>query len=310
MHKGKIEAKKDKYKIIDCEICGFKHLYPVPSEKILNNFYQREYVSYIKKSMRAPEMKRILISNKEEKEKELKWLNSTLYKDIYYFLTKFTSKNSKTLCDIGCGTGDFLKYMRNKKWKVIGIEPSKECVEITKRLKLCVYCGTLEDFLIKKPNYKNSFDVVTMLKVLEHVNNPIKTIKQAKDLLKPKIGIICIRVPNDFNELQMYANKKVNKKLWWVAIPDHINYFNYQSLKKLLDSYNFEILYYTTDFPMEFFLLFGENYVDNLEIGSICHKKRINFELSISDDLRREIYHNFAKIGIGRNILIFGRRKD
>ena len=33
MHKGKVIAKKGKYKIIDCEICGFKHLDPIPSKE-------------------------------------------------------------------------------------------------------------------------------------------------------------------------------------------------------------------------------------------------------------------------------------
>jgi 2-polyprenyl-3-methyl-5-hydroxy-6-metoxy-1,4-benzoquinol methylase len=293
MHKGKIIAEKEKFKVIDCEVYGFKHLYPVPSEKVLDSFYKMKFVSHIKKTGSTPDMKRIL-SNGEKKKKELKWLTSTLYKDVNYYLKKFVNKNSKTLCDIGCCTGNFLKYMSSKKWKVIGIEPSKECFEITKQLKLNIFCGNLEEFLIENPNYKNSFDVVSMINVLEHVRNPIKTLKQAKNLLKPKKGIICIRVPNEFNKLQIYAEKKVNKKFWYIAIPEHINYFDCQSLKKLLESHNFEILYFTTDFPMKFFLLFGENYVDNPEIGNICHKKSINFELSISDELRRNIYHNFS----------------
>ena len=52
----------------------------------------------------------------------------------------------------------------------------------------------------------------------------------AKELLSPG-GIICIQVPNDFNQLQLLALKKVTKKEWWVAIPDHINYFDFQSLE-------------------------------------------------------------------------------
>jgi hypothetical protein len=89
-----------------------------------------------------------------------------------------------------------------------------------------------------------------------------------------------------------------------------VNYFDFKSLQKILVSLNFEILYYTTDFPMEIFLLFGEDYVNNSKVGSMCHKKRINFELSIPDELRREIYHKLAEVGVGRSILIFGKRKD
>jgi 2-polyprenyl-3-methyl-5-hydroxy-6-metoxy-1,4-benzoquinol methylase len=309
MHKGRIVAIKNKYKILDCVVCGFKHLYPIPYEKDLNDFYKEEYVKFIKKRKRAPDIKRILSGGKE-KERELKWLTSTLYKDIDYILHNFVSGDSKKLCDIGCGTGIFLKYMSNKGWKTYGIEPSQESYKVPKRSGINVFCGTLEEFLAKNPSQKSNFDVVTMLNVLEHVRNPIETLKQAKELLRKFTGVIVIMVPNDFSKLQMYAAKKLNKDLWWVAIPDHVNYFDFKSLQKILVSLNFEILYYTTDFPMEIFLLFGEDYVNNSKVGSMCHKKRINFELSIPDELRREIYHKLAEVGVGRSILIFGKRKD
>ena len=42
-----------------------------------------------------------------------------------------------------------------------------------------------------------------------------------------------------------------------------INYFNLDTMKKLLENFNFEILESISTFPMEFFLLSGKNYIEN-----------------------------------------------
>jgi len=61
------------------------------------------------------------------------------------------------------------------------------------------------------------------------------------------------------------------------------------------------------DFPMEMFLLFGDGYVGNPEVGSQCHKKRVAFELSLPVEVRRNLYRCFAKNGLGRDCLVFAR---
>ena len=43
MHKGKVVAEKENFKIINCEICGFKHLGPIPSKEEIKKYYERQY---------------------------------------------------------------------------------------------------------------------------------------------------------------------------------------------------------------------------------------------------------------------------
>ena len=309
MHKGKVVIKTDKYTIIDCEICGFKHLDPIPTEEDLEKFYKREYLDLVKKGERAPEIRR-LMSGGEEARSELKWLESTLYNDIHKILTKYLPKEARELCDIGCGTGHFLKYMSKKGWKCIGIEPSQEGSKIGKELGLAIYPLTLKEFIDTYPNMKNTFDAVTLLNVLEHVSSPFDFLNDVKKLLKPHTGIICIRVPNDFNKLQIYIQKRLKKTPWWVAVPEHINYFNITTLQKLLASLGMDIVYKTTDFPMELFLLMGYDYVNNPKIGSLCHNKRVKFELLLPNVIRRNLYKVLAAIGIGRDCLVFAKVKS
>jgi len=49
----------------------------------------------------------------------------------------------------------------------------------------------------------------------------------------------------------------------------------------------------------------GEDYIGNNEVGSKCHQKRMNFELNIPDELRRNI--SLAKSGIGRNCIMYAK---
>jgi 2-polyprenyl-3-methyl-5-hydroxy-6-metoxy-1,4-benzoquinol methylase len=308
MHKGKIVAKKGDFKVIDCKYCGFKHLYPLPTAKGTEKFYKEKYFKLIKKGGRAPEMGRLLKGGKE-RSSELKWLKSTLYEDIDSILGKSVPRGARKLCDIGCGTGDFLKYMIDVGWKAVGVEPSEEGAQNKRNSKATVYNLSLEDFVAAYPKYNYAFDAITLINILEHVRNPARFLRYTKKLLKPHTGVVCIRVPNDFNQLQIQAEKKINRKLWWVAAPDHVNYFNTESLRKLVESLGFELVCSTSDFPMELFLLMDNDYVGNPEVGKRCHSKRVGFELSLSGTLRRNIYQSIAKAGIGRSCIVFARAK-
>jgi len=239
----------------------------------------------------------------------LKWLQETYFTDRLEIFARYLFSNQRTILDIGCGSGEFIEFAKKKKWNVTGIEPSKEAFKKAEEKNITVYNLSLQEFIkIKKEKKLTKFDVILLDNVLEHIPNPKKTLLACKELLSDR-GILYIKVPNDFNELQLLAQKKVHKKQWWVAIPDHINYFNFKSLEKLLKFYGFKILLKTTDFPMELFLLMGDNYVDSPKIGKLCHQKRINFELSIPQELRRNLYNKLAELELGRECIIYARKK-
>ena len=164
---------------------------------------------------------------------------------------------------------------------------------------------TIEEFKLqfKKQHF---FDAINLDSVLEHLPNPKEALEISKDFLKNN-GVIHVTVPNDFNLFQLQANKVVSKPLWWIAIPDHINYFNFETLEKLLEKVGFEIILRTTDFPMELFLLMGDDYVGNDEIGSLCHQKRMNLELNLPNNVRRKLYQKLASLGLGRECIVYGK---
>lgn len=289
------------HKVVFDKKYKYRHLYPIPNRKQLADFYKNDYFKLVKSGFHGENMAR-LIKNEDYAEKEREWMRSTIYEDIKDIFTQLAP--GRKIFDIGCGSGEFLSYMKENHFKAYGLEPSEEMKRVLESRGITTYCMTLERFVLSKKSLKQKFDAVTLLNVLEHVGNPLETIQNVKKILKPN-GILCIKVPNDFNKLQRFATKKLKLRKWWVVAPDHINYFNEKSLCNLLKDSGFKVIYEQTDFPMELFLLFGENYIDNPLVGKACHAKRVNFELAIDKKTRRLIYSTLAKIGIGRECFIF-----
>jgi 2-polyprenyl-3-methyl-5-hydroxy-6-metoxy-1,4-benzoquinol methylase len=306
-HSGRTVANKGAYRVIDCLPCGFKHLHPLPSAKELSEFYEKDYLPLIKQGGRAQEIRRQMEGGREAKA-EIRWLKAALYKDIDWIASRHIPRSPvRRLLDIGSGTGEFLKFMNARGWRGMGIEPSRDAYRRSRREGLDVRPQSLEGFMAKNRRAPGAFDLVTLLNVLEHVPHPKDFLTAAKRLLKPGTGILCVRVPNDFNAFQAFAEKKSPRRLWWVAIPDHLNYFSVESLTALLNSIGLSTRYATADFPMELFLLMGENYIGNPDLGKACHQKRIRFELSLSPAFRRTLYQALSSLGIGRDLLLFAK---
>ena len=303
---AEITMSNKKYRVIQDPIYGYRRLDPLPDKTEIAKFYQSQYYDLIRKGGCAPELHRFMAGG-EEAGRERAWLRTVLYSDITYVLNQYAPGNR--VLDVGCGTGEFLVYLKENGFEGVGIEPSSDVVAIAKSQGLAVYSSTLEEFA---ENYKSSanlsFDVVTLLNVLEHVPNPMHIIEITKVILNPG-GILFVRVPNDFSEIQLAAQKQLNKEPWWVAIPDHLNYFDFESLHALLERLSFEVIYSQGDFPMELFLLMGDDYTGNPEVGSACHQKRVRFEMAIPGELRRRIYAALAEVEVGRSCLVFGRHK-
>lgn len=296
----------DNYKIIKDSDYGYKRLDPIPSTEYLTHFYENDYFKLILQGGRAPGLRRIATGG-EKAEHELKWLQATLYSDICYICEQFA--HGKRVLDIGCGTGDMLAFLQEKGFDTVGIEPSSEmaAIAVSKHITICNSFNTLIESL--RLSTLDKFDTITLINVLEHVPSPVEVIKTIKAMLNPG-GIICVRVPNDFSEMQLAAQKIIDNKAWWIAVPDHINYFDFQSLKSLVEHLGFEVFYWLGDFPMELFLLMGDNYINDPEVGSKCHSKRINFELSFPAETRRLMYKALIEIGLGRSCLIVGKLRE
>jgi 2-polyprenyl-3-methyl-5-hydroxy-6-metoxy-1,4-benzoquinol methylase len=285
---------------------GFRQLSPLPSGEQLKKFYQEEYYDLIKEGSRAPELQR-LTSGGVEAQREREWLQRTLYQDVMDAITNYAPDGR--VLDAGAGPGELVRFLQSNQIDSAGFDPSADAVALAKKQGLEVVCHTFETYLdFHRAQAAPDFSAVVMLNVLEHVADPIGVVNICGALVQEG-GLLIVRVPNDFTDIQEAARVKLGSPPWWIAFPDHINYFNVQSLKSLYEGLYFDVIDTLCDFPMEMFLLLGEDYVSNRELGPACHQKRVSFELSVPKALRQGLYRAFAAAGLGRDVLMIGRKK-
>ena len=97
-----------------------------------------------------------------------------------------------SLLDVGCGYGAFLAKMRNLGWEVEGVEPGPEAARIAREQHgLKVRVGTLEQSNLAPESY----DAITMSHVIEHLHDPVATLKRCHEALKPG-GSLIVVTPN------------------------------------------------------------------------------------------------------------------
>ena len=165
--------------------------------------------------------------------------NKSLFEKMYQFVKTIALKNKLKLInsesqkgrilDIGAGVGDFLSVCKNDGWDTIGIEPSDKAKTIAKSkgVSFVENVSELES---------NSFDVITMWHVLEHVPDVENQIRELKRLIKSN-GTIIIAVPN----FKSYDAK--HYKEFWAAfdIPIHLWHFSKTAIQKLFVVQNLEL---------------------------------------------------------------------
>ncbi len=285
---------------------GYTKVEPAPNSGALRDFYREHYLALLGDGGRSRAMT-LPPHTPESLAEEAEWRRQTLFADIVDGLHRWAP--GRRVLDVGCAGGDLLDYLREQAYTPVGIEPSAEMVEALRRRGHEAHVGFFEEYA-RAPNTGGRHDAIVFLNVLEHVADPKATLEQAHRLLAPG-GVLVVRVPNDFSELQKAALAACGlPNPWWVCVPDHLSYFSRSSLEALLGATGFEVLECTADFPMELFLLMGEDYVSDPLTGRQVHARRRRMELRLPAELRRTMYRALAGADIGRNLLVFAQKRS
>jgi SAM-dependent methyltransferase len=282
MHDKEIIYRVDGYDIVDCHDCGFIHCMPIPDTREL-------YIEKYHTEQKPDYFRRI--------EDDLEWWNR-IYDERLNLFGQMLFWTRRRLLDVGSGSGYFLKRAMEKGWFAVGIEPSESAWNHSKGMGLNVLNGYFDQFA----PVNNRYDVIHMHEVLEHVEDPAHTLELAHESLNVG-GILCVVVPNDFNKLQTGL-----ADYHFLAPPWHINYFNRESLGQLFYKTGFTVEDVQASFPMELFIYMGHDYRGNDELGRECHRWRMRLEEQMEPRLRHDLYDAFCKMGVGRDLMMIGRK--
>lgn len=293
-HNGVVLDHVNEFDVIECGPCGYKHIVPIPTQDELEQVYREDYYS---------QEKPLYL---EEHQEDLDWWN-LVYDERYDYLESHLSGESRRILDVGSGPGYFLLRGKSRGWEAVGIEPSKHASAHSRELGLDIRSGFLCEDMVES---LGMFDVVYLHEVLEHIPHPASLLSIITQVLKPG-GILCVIVPNDYNPLQRALRTTMNFEPWWLAPPHHINYFDHASLLSLLEKQGFDILFRSSTFPIELFLLMGMNYVGDSTVGRMVHGQRKTMEMNLAKigcaELKRTTYQTFAHQGMGREAVIYAR---
>ncbi len=225
----------DKCSIYRCSACFVMFLYPRPSLQELKEVYSDQYFCN----------KDFLSSQEDHLYGYADYISERINKQYGYSLildqvkdlmaTENRQKKEKPLwLDIGCGLGYLMDVAFDRGYDVRGIEFSEHAVKYIKsKYVFPVECGT-----IRNMEFREKFDVVSMMDVIEHLQDPFADLRTIYDLMAPG-GILIINTMDCDSKVSRLIGKRLED---FRRLREHLFFFGNRSIRTILEHYGFEIV--------------------------------------------------------------------
>ncbi len=228
------------FPLVECNGCGVQAIYPQPNDEVLHAHYSSEYYGSSRRKFVWPFSAII------------GWFQSGRARLSARFVRPSMEAGNRgvgrqqprRVLDIGCGNGGYLMHMKQRGFHVEGTEWTAESAgRIPVEEGITIHVGDL--LTLDLP--ENSYDLITMWHVLEHVRQPDEVLRKIHRLLKSGVGgepggKLLLALPN------AQSDQARRFGLGWLHYdpPRHLCNFGVQSLTKLLNQIGFDIEWLTT----------------------------------------------------------------
>ncbi|PHS24220.1 MAG: hypothetical protein COA83_08560 [Methylophaga sp.] len=228
----------DRYDYFSCSECKSVFIHPMPSPEEVNTFYPADYCVFEQnpKARKISQVKQAVYWYKHsythlEPSGLFKFLAAIL--SPFYNLDKPDYVENGKLLDVGCGNGRYLATMRSLGWDVQGVELSEDGLKVCLASGLPVHHGDLKSASFAD----DSFDVITVRHVIEHIRESHPFMTELARTLKPD-GKLIIVTPNsdafalgrDYLGANWYAND----------VPRHLILFSRDNLGQLASKHGLQ----------------------------------------------------------------------
>lgn len=217
--------REDNTLVVHCQECHLEFVNPLPSIEVMRENYQKE--------MKGNKTDSGLHSNYIlERQKRIQSFSKLYNSRLRLIESLYPGKGN--LLDIGCGAGFFLNCANERGWNCHGLEILPEYIKYAqenfalKNIRL----ESLDDSLTYDAN---TFDVVTLWDLIEHLRNPVDCLKKIHHVMKPG-GLLVMWTPNVKNAILL-------KEKWTgYKILQHFYFFSEDSLNNILEKAGFKII--------------------------------------------------------------------
>lgn len=214
------------FKLARCLSCGHVMQIPLPNADELSSAYVGEYAPY------RPAWR------------EKRWPLWRIFRDLttlrrVHRLRRYAA--GSRLLEVGSGAGDFLFAASRAGWEVAAVEYSKPLADLVRtELGFDVRSGELT----RGTWEPESFDLVVLWSVLEHVPDPIETLSIVSSYLKPG-GTAFFQIPTVYG---LELGKRFRKYWAILDLPRHLNFFGRESLSTLCGKAGMKLTVFKTPF--------------------------------------------------------------
>jgi SAM-dependent methyltransferase len=204
-----------RFSVLRCGTCGLGYTVPRPTPEALEAYYPDSYVPY--QEMPAPTGLRQRLGARVDSARFSAGIRFGAFRVL-------TRSQPGRLLDVGCGRGDLAEWFAARGWVVAGVEPAVDAARQAAERGIEMHHGTLDD----APWPPGSFDAVTFNHALEHVPDPLLTLRQAAALVRPG-GVVVVSVPN----FAAWQRRLFGTSWFPLDLPRHLQHFDRVSLPSM-----------------------------------------------------------------------------
>ncbi|MEO5800765.1 MAG: class I SAM-dependent methyltransferase [Gemmatimonadales bacterium] len=277
---------RDRLRVVCCEGCGLLFTNPRPSNERLDAFYSGDTYSChsVAGSASAGAKADFLLQR------------------IARFLPR---SEPGTLLDFGAGGGAFLAHAHSRGWTVRGFEPGQRGVESCRDAGLDV-----TDKVSDLP--QNSFDVVTLFHVFEHIGDPAGVLELLRGLLRQD-GRLVIEVPNATSLRSRLSLPLLTRHAGFDerfrAFPIHLMYYTGQTLRRMLEKSGWVVEgSFTLGMGLDELRMKSDMSDDEAATTRAHHSARTSVARSVKPSLKHRVRDAFLAAGLGENLAVVARR--
>jgi 2-polyprenyl-3-methyl-5-hydroxy-6-metoxy-1,4-benzoquinol methylase len=212
------------FSMMQCVSCGQMATVPRLREEDLPALYSRYYPrGDVDFGALEAEARRVVAPSARLR----RWLAGTDNQGHY------RARPGQKVLDIGSGSCLSLLELRHMGLEAWGVEADPNVREVARRFGFNVHVGSIHD----EPFPGQSFDLIVLNQVIEHVPDPEALLRKVKQRLNPG-GRVVLSFPNAASWQRRLTGRR------WINwhVPYHQHHFNRHSFEKLAERAGFEVV--------------------------------------------------------------------